>query len=527
MRRIWNYFAGIVVLMLVACAEENVLEPADFIASSSDFVDDFLSSEALMSSSDNVALSSAELSSSSKTPISYGELVDERDGHVYKTVKIGEKTWMAENLNYAYLQPTSTLDSSSRCFMNDPDSCAKYGRYYLWSAAMDSAALFSRDAEGCGEVEVQERWFECGKFGFDGVRGVCPENWHIPSETEMEMLIDFVDESSDMLKSVYGWRDGKNGTDDFGFNLLPAANSYHYNSEEATLWTALEFSRISAGYLEVYYDEKKAYIAYPPKDSYSPVRCIQDKEPDFEQDVFTDERDGHVYKMVKIGKQIWMAENLNYAYLQPTSTLDSSSMCYGNDPKNCEDYGRLYLWSAAIDSAALFSEDGKGCGYGVGQYGGPNSTSIDDYYAGCSEKVARRGVCPEHWHLPSYEEWESLAKYVNWSANALKSKSGWPDGGNGDDDYGFNVKPAGWGDDGGKECKEASYDIGIRTYLWSSSVAYYGSLASAMYFSSKARDMSVRDFDMSDDHYYMQNDDVVNMRTFLSVRCIRDDSLSE
>lgn len=42
MRRIWNCFiAGIVVLMLVACAEENVLEPTDFIASSSDFVDDF------------------------------------------------------------------------------------------------------------------------------------------------------------------------------------------------------------------------------------------------------------------------------------------------------------------------------------------------------------------------------------------------------------------------------------------------------------------------------------------------------
>ncbi len=488
--------------MLVACAEENVLEPADFIASSSDFVDDFLSSEALMSSSDNVALSSAELSSSSKTPISYGELVDERDGHVYKTVKIGEKTWMAENLNYAYLQPTSTLDSSSICFNDDPDHCAKYGRLYIWSAAMDSAALFSRDAEGCGEVEVQERWFECGKFGFDGVRGVCPENWHIPSETEIKALIDVVGKSIEEIKLNYEWLNG-------------------------SLWSSFEDGFLTVNYLNVDYNDSYLYIGNTPKSSYKPVRCIQDKEPDFEQDVFADERDGHVYKMVKIGKQIWMAENLNYAYLQPTSTLDSSSMCYGNDPKNCEDYGRLYLWSAAIDSAALFSEDGKGCGYGVGQYGGPNSTSIDDYYAGCSEKVARRGVCPEHWHLPSYEEWESLAKYVNWSANALKSKSGWPDGGNGDDDYGFNVKPAGWADDSGKECKGASYDIGIRTYLWSSSVAYYGSLASAMYFSSKARDMSVRDFDMSDDHYYMQNEDEVNMRTFLSVRCIRDDSLSE
>ncbi len=57
---------------------------------------------------------------------------------------------MAENLNYAYLQPTSTKDSSSECYNNSPDSCAKYGRLYLWSAAMDSAAIFSKDGKDCG-----------------------------------------------------------------------------------------------------------------------------------------------------------------------------------------------------------------------------------------------------------------------------------------------------------------------------------------------------------------------------------------
>ncbi len=76
-------------------------------------------------------------------------------------------------------------------------------------------------------------------------------------------------------------------------------------------------------------------------------------------------RDGQVYRAVEIGDQIWMAENLNYAYMVKTQELDPSSFCYGNKVENCEKYGRLYLWSAAVDSAALFSENGKGCGDGT------------------------------------------------------------------------------------------------------------------------------------------------------------------
>ena len=54
-----------------------------------------------------------------------------------------------------------------------------------------------------------------------------------------------------------------------------------------------------------------------------------------------DARDGQIYKTVKIGNQVWMAQNLNYAYLQPTSELDSSSFCYEDSPENCKKYGRL------------------------------------------------------------------------------------------------------------------------------------------------------------------------------------------
>ncbi len=145
--------------------------------------------------------------------------------------------------------------------------------------------------------------------------------------------------------------------------------------------------------------------------------------------LFEDARDNQVYRMVQIGEQTWMAENLNYAYLQKTATLDSSSFCYKDSSEYCEKYGRLYMWSAAMDSLTT------GCGYGVA----------------CSVGKKIQGVCPEGWHLPDTTEWNALTDYV--AANttevgyALKSRSGWPEDSNGEtggsDAFGFSVLPAG------------------------------------------------------------------------------------
>ena len=119
-------------------------------------------------------------------------------------------------------------------------------------------------------------------------------------------------------------------------------------------------------------------------------------------EMFTDSRDGKKYRTVKIGRQTWMAENLNYNA--------KGSKCYDNKPANCEKYGRLYDWNTAMKA------------------------------------------CPSGWHLPSGDEYEVLDNTVggeNVAGKKLKSSSGWKDNGNGTDEYGFSALPGG-GNSGGK-----------------------------------------------------------------------------
>lgn len=183
------------------------------------------------------------------------------------------------------------------------------------------------------------------------------------------------------------------------------------------------------------------------------VPCKTETEDNCEYGSLTDERDGKTYKTVKIYKKWWMAENLDYADSVNTPSLKGKSWCYADDPENCAKYGRLYTWAAAIDSVKFVTDaenpqdcgDGKSC-----------KNILPDVV---------QGICPDGWHLPDYDEVSKLLPDVGGysiAGTVLKSRSGWNDGGNGKDVYGFNVLPA------GIRLDDGSFDgVGEGTDFWS------------------------------------------------------------
>jgi len=234
------------------------------------------SSSSVIPGHDRESSSSVAKSSSSVASIAYGELLDTRDNQVYKTVTIGSQIWMAQNLNYAYNEPTSRLDSSSFCYNNSADSCAKNGRLYLWSAAMDSAAVFSTAGKGCGDRTT------CRPSGT--VRGVCPEGWHLPNYDEWDTLVSTVGgklTAGRRLKSFSGWNLAGSGADSFGFRVLPAGyrdydGGFYAAGYNASFWSSTEDDsddansrRFSCGYDGV-------YCEYYGKDIGRSVRCLKD-----------------------------------------------------------------------------------------------------------------------------------------------------------------------------------------------------------------------------------------------------------
>lgn len=146
-----------------------------------------------------------------------GDLTDTRDGQVYKTVCIGGKVWMAQNLNYDA--------PGSVCYDGNAANCNTYGRLYDFSTVMAGAAATYANPSG--------------------VKGVCPNGWHIPSESEWQvMLYNFGADSvaGAAIRDTVGWDPPNTGaTNVSGFNGKPAgyfdASSYTGLGTQATWWS--------------------------------------------------------------------------------------------------------------------------------------------------------------------------------------------------------------------------------------------------------------------------------------------------
>ena len=219
--------------------------------------------------------------------ITYGKLVDERDGQIYRTVQIGSQNWMAENLNYS---PQSSPENDAYrskvdCFKDNCWKYEKYGRYYSWAAAMDSAGIFSSNCVWCGYNPPSR---PSGIPSPSKIkRGICPEGWHVPDASEWNALISAVGElnAREKLSSAIGWNDDFNGSDDYGFSIIPAGyvvrklDSYYdvsYGSEGyyARLWSSDESWLHKSEYALSFGIEQTE----EPKFWRLNVRCIQDDD---------------------------------------------------------------------------------------------------------------------------------------------------------------------------------------------------------------------------------------------------------
>ena len=449
------------------------------------------SSSGKSSSSETSVSSSAKSSSSYTTPLlSHCDIgtdencfKDARDGQTYRTVKIGNQVWMRDNLNFR--------TGSSSCYNDDTSFCTKYGLLYTWATALDSVGEFSTNSKGCGYNALSCRpvsptygicpdgwripstidWsILFGKVGGKDVAGKAlksASDWlndgngtdeasftalpggrfeegifyligndasfwaSNPNTTTYVRLVDYVAMSDDLDKAAQYQTEPYNkryircikidtAQTASSSSITPKSSSSETSVSSEALSSSSEASSSSVESSSSESSSSSVALATP---------CKTATEDNCEYGSLTDERDGKTYKTVKIGEQVWMAENLNYAYLQPTETMDSSSFCYKDNASNCDKFGRLYLWSAIIDSTRLATDanNPKDCGF---------QKECD------LGKI--QGICPDGWHIPTNDEFKTLMAAVGGDSIAckmLKSTSGWSNYGSGTDPFGFTALP--------------------------------------------------------------------------------------
>ena len=338
------------------------------------------------------------------TGIENGKIVDSRDGNEYGVALIGGVYWMTENLRYADSNSMRILRDNSWCYNNDKKECEKHGRLYSWAAA----------------------------------NAVCPPGWMLPTSEMWKSLHNAVNEQNGeegvgtSLKSLESWDASDSAaapTNRFGFNAMASGRrnndgeTFMSTGKNAFFWSSTIKDNGTAYGWNLRNDLDLLQEGYYYKDHGLSVRCAANyysvhvngsldssyigKIP---HDYGSLKNEGETYRTIKIGNLEWMADNLN---------VDAEgSHCYNDEKGNCKEYGRLYTFDAAKE------------------------------------------VCPDGWHLPTFEDVTALTNVVNKSA-MLRSTSGWTSkASKGLNFWGFDAKPA-----GGKENSDY-FDLNTSAYFW-------------------------------------------------------------
>lgn len=183
------------------------------------------------------------------------------EGKTYYTVQIGDQCWLRKNLDVG-----TTIGGSQNatdngviekyCYDNDPANCFTHGGLYQWDEAMQYTTT-------------------------EGVQGICPAGWHIPTLAEIEALSATVGGDGNALKEIGQGIDGGAGTNTSGFSAL-LAGIRHYDGYFISLgydtyfWSSTEYYASYPSILGLYYDDSDIYPYHHYKEYGFSVRCIKD-----------------------------------------------------------------------------------------------------------------------------------------------------------------------------------------------------------------------------------------------------------
>ena len=190
------------------------------------------------------------------------------DNISYSTVKIGTQTWMAENLRSKHASNGNLINWGVYDYNNNPANSLIYGKLYTWRAIMDGASSSNLIPSG--------------------VKGICPNGWHLPSKAELDNLVSALGPSSvagGKLKEggTSHWTAPNTGaTNSSGFSSLPAgfagenANVFGSLGIHGYLWSSTEYFANNGWSLSVTNTGAHTTVKELAKTFGFSCRCIKD-----------------------------------------------------------------------------------------------------------------------------------------------------------------------------------------------------------------------------------------------------------
>jgi uncharacterized protein (TIGR02145 family) len=219
------------------------------------------------------------------TPIGkFGECIKDIDGNTYKTVVIGKQSWMAENLK------TSKYNDGT-IILNITDSLS-------WVENRNGAWCYYSNNDSIGKIYGKlYNWYTTNPIS-NGNKNICPDGWHVPNDTEWEVLINYlggVNVAGGKMKEAGNKNWNTPNIDGTNISLFTGLGSgcyispiikngffgigdkgYWWSSTEHYLQTDVNNIDIDGNYYSLYKGYSKIGFGFDEKSYGRSIRCIKD-----------------------------------------------------------------------------------------------------------------------------------------------------------------------------------------------------------------------------------------------------------